>query len=75
MALAHGADPNALHPTGDAALHAAARAGTGAATIQLLLERGAVKDLKNKEGRTPCAEVAVDAGNAVIPPPALEAFS
>ncbi|MFN8654475.1 MAG: ankyrin repeat domain-containing protein [Gemmatimonadales bacterium] len=62
--LAHGADPNALHPTsGDAALHAAARAGTGAATIQLLLERGARKDLKNKEGRTP-KEVARDAGNA-----------
>lgn len=61
--LAHGADPNVVHPHwGDAALHAAARAGVGAATIALLLEHGARKDLRNRDGKTP-GEVARQAGH------------
>jgi ankyrin repeat protein len=51
--LAHGADPNRLNEmSGDAALHAAARASVGIPTIELLLEHGADVKLKNREGKT-----------------------
>lgn len=51
--LTHGADPNVLNEmSGDSALHAAARAGVGIPTIELLLEHGADVKLKNREGKT-----------------------
>jgi ankyrin repeat protein len=61
--LAHGADPNAINPTtGDAALHAAARVGAGAALIKVLLSYGARTDLRNRDGQT-AREVGRKAGN------------
>ncbi|HWA56920.1 MAG TPA: ankyrin repeat domain-containing protein [Gemmatimonadales bacterium] len=61
--LGHGADPNAIHERhGDAALHAAARATAGVATIELLLAHGARKDLRNREGLT-AKDVARKAGH------------
>ncbi|HSB54076.1 MAG TPA: ankyrin repeat domain-containing protein [Gemmatimonadales bacterium] len=64
--LAHGADVNIVHPHwGDAALHAAARAGVGAGTVEVLLKHGARKDLKNREGKT-AREIARQAGNAKL---------
>jgi ankyrin repeat protein len=64
--VAHGADPNVVNPrTGDAALHAAARAGAGAATIQLLLGAGARRELRNRDGQT-AREVALKAGRAGV---------
>lgn len=49
-----GTDVNQINEAGDSALHAAA--GTGNLTvIQLLAERGAKLELKNKNGQTPLA--------------------
>lgn len=51
--LAHGADPNYIgEESGDAALHAAARARLGQATVDLLTRNGADPKLKNREGKT-----------------------
>jgi ankyrin repeat protein len=51
--LAHGANPNELHPRhGDNALHAAVKAGCGEKVIRLLLDAGADPRVKNAEGKT-----------------------
>lgn len=61
--LAHGADPNVLHDTtGEAALHAAARADASERVIKLLLDHGARIELRNRDGLT-AKEVARKAGN------------
>jgi uncharacterized protein len=52
--LSSGADVNQLNETGDSALHAAASAGM-IPLIQLLAERGAKLEVKNKQGQTPLA--------------------
>lgn len=64
--LAHGADPNVLHgTTGEAALHAAARAGASEKMIRTLLDHGAEPDLRNRDGLT-AKEVARKAGNTKV---------
>lgn len=64
--LAHGADPNILHKqSGDAALHAAAKAGSSEKIVKLILAHGARKDLKNREGLT-ARELAKNAGNSTL---------
>ncbi len=51
--LAHGADPNSLHPeTGHSALHAAAKHGAGEKVIALLLRHGADPRRKSRDGHT-----------------------
>jgi ankyrin repeat protein len=54
LLLEAGADVNQTTDTGDTALHAAAAAGMPA-VIQLLADRGAALDVKNKNGQTPLA--------------------
>ena len=54
LLLDAGADVNQPTAEGDTALHAAAAAGE-TTVIQLLVERGAVIDAKNKAGETPLA--------------------
>lgn len=54
LLLDAGADVNAVTEAGDTALHAAAGAGM-ASVIQLLADRGAKLDVKNKNGQTPLA--------------------
>jgi ankyrin repeat protein len=49
-----GADVNQANDAGDTALHAAAGAGM-TSVIQLLADRGAKLDVKNKQGQTPLA--------------------
>ena len=56
MLLDAGADVNQANSTGDTALHAAAAAGT-TTVIQLLAERGAALDARNKAGQTPLGVV------------------
>jgi len=54
VAIDAGVDVNAQNATGDTALHTAATTGGGQlAVIQLLVERGARLDVKNKADRTP----------------------
>src|SRR5262249_31758603 len=52
-----GADVNAVNQAGDTALHIAASGRTDS-IIQLLAERGAVLEAKNKRGQTPLALVS-----------------
>ena len=47
-----GVDVNATNGAGDAALHTAARLGFNS-VVQLLVEKGARLDVKNKRGETP----------------------
>jgi len=54
--LAHGADPNSLHPaSGNSALHAAAKNGASEAVIALLLRHSGDPMVKNKDGKTAIA--------------------
>jgi hypothetical protein len=51
--LAHGGDPNVVHPRyGQNALHAAVARGAGEAVVKLLLAHGADPHVKDKAGRT-----------------------
>jgi ankyrin repeat protein len=54
LLLDAGADVNSATDAGDTALHAAATAGMPS-VIQLLADRGAALDVKNKNGQTPLA--------------------
>lgn len=54
LVLDAGADLNHVNHAGDSALHAAAAAGM-TTVIQLLADRGATLDVKNKSGQTPLA--------------------
>ncbi len=54
LLLGAGADVNHTNDAGDTALHAAAGAGM-TTLIQLLADRGATLDVKNKNGQTPLA--------------------
>ncbi len=47
-----GADVNGVNDAGDAAIHAAAGAGM-TSVIQLLVDRGAIVNVKNRQGQTP----------------------
>ncbi len=59
LALAAGADPNAVNNDGDTALHGAAFTG-GDEVVKLLVERGAKLDVQNKKGMTPVATAHMD---------------
>ena len=52
ICLEHGADVNAVNAEGNTALHGASFRGA-ANVVELLVEKGARMDLKNKEGRMP----------------------
>src|SRR5215471_1982086 len=54
LALDLGADANAVNEAGDTALHGAAAKGYDA-IVQLLADKGAQLEVKNKRGRTPLA--------------------
>jgi hypothetical protein len=54
LALDLGADVNAANDAGDTALHGAASKGYDA-IVQLLADKGARLEVKNKRGRTPLA--------------------
>jgi uncharacterized protein len=56
-----GADVNHVNEAGDTALHAAAGAGL-TSVIQLLADRGAKLDIKNKQGQTPLSMTAPRGG-------------
>jgi ankyrin repeat protein len=59
LAIALGADVKATNDTGETALHGAA-AGGYAPVIQLLVEKGAALNAKNRLGETPLAMVKYD---------------
>jgi hypothetical protein len=73
-ALDGGADVNGVNQAGDTALHTAAARGN-APLVQLLVDRGAKVDVKNKRGQTPLAMTRVRArygdGDGE-PPPGLK---
>jgi uncharacterized protein len=73
-AIEGGADVNAVNQAGDTALHTAAARGN-APLVQLLAEKGAKLDVKNKRGQTPLAMTRVRArygdGDGE-PPPGLK---
>jgi ankyrin repeat protein len=52
LALDYGADVTAVNDAGQTALHFAAQAGLDS-VVQLLADRGAALDVKDKQGRTP----------------------
>jgi len=54
ICIEHGADVNAADSSGYTALHGAAFRGSDA-IVQLLAEKGARLDAKDKQGRTPSA--------------------
>ena len=62
-----GADVNAVNAAGDTALHGAAHIRADA-LVQLLADRGAVLDVKNRRGETPLmvAERTIAAGSAPV---------
>src|SRR5207248_5618189 len=63
VALDLGADVNAANEAGDTALHASASRGYNA-IVQVLVDKGAKLDLKNKRGRTPMAGASAAKGTA-----------
>ena len=58
-----GADVNAVNQDGDTALHLATALGLGG-VVQLLADRGAALNVKNKRGQTPLALTAAPTGRA-----------
>ena len=62
-----GVDVNAANQAGDTALHAAAAKGFNS-VVQLLANRGAALDVKNKRGQTPLTPTAQP------PPPGLVVY-
>jgi len=63
LALDLGADVNTANEAGDTALHAAASKGYNS-IAQVLADKGAKLDVKNKRGRTPLASASVAKGTA-----------
>jgi ankyrin repeat protein len=64
--LAHGADPNAIHPRyGQSALHAAIQSKRSAAVMRALLKHGADVNVKTVDGKT-AMQLARAAGAAVL---------
>ena len=55
LLLERGADVNAVNDLGETAMHGAAQRGADK-VVQLLFDRGARADIKNKRGRTPLDE-------------------
>jgi uncharacterized protein len=66
LMLEAGVDVNQVNETGDSALHAAAGAGL-TKVIQLLADRGAKLELKNKQGQTPLSLTAPRGGRGGQP--------
>ena len=62
LALELGGDVNAVNEAGDTALHGAASMSANA-IVQLLVDRGAMVNLKNKRGQTP---LAVSLGTSIL---------
>ena len=58
-----GANVNAVNEAGDTALHGAASKGYNA-IVQLVAEKGAQLEVKNKRGRTPLASASAAKGTA-----------
>ena len=63
VALASGADVNAVNKAGDTALHSAASMGYDS-VIQLLADKGANLNVKNKRGQTPLGTLTRARGGA-----------
>jgi uncharacterized protein len=59
IAISVGADVNAVNESGDTALHGAASEGYRD-IVQLLVDKGAKLDAKNKKGQTPLAMTSAD---------------